>query len=470
MKNHLLVSAVIIGAIGIGDPAIGKELYVDNVRGADSVSYASNSPDQPWRTLGRAVWGSTSRTAPVAAEAARAGDIVIVAGGIYDTGAGTSGRTDPIYNPVNTGSGGNPIVFRSAISGAAQLRATTSPSRQPIIGTNGRSFIVWDGFLIDEQYVPTAPDTGPVVVWASNNVVLQNLTIRNVNRGWVDNHNAIRVEQSTAISIRNNSISGEREPQHGYNASGITMYWSRDVVVENNDFSQSNSGIYLKGFNRTGIVIRNNKFMSVGIGIQLGGVEDVQIYRNIFDQCYEGAIVVSVYNSESGVNNATIVNNTLMRSAAGDFGGITYRGGESFWRSISVSNNILGRGRYGMAVWPSSVPPQISSQYNAFYSNVSQIMIAWQSYPLSTWQSTYRKDLLGSAEVSPRFVNESGLDYRLAPSSPLIGAGIDILDLDRDGLTSDGVNIGAYATGSELIGRSTDNVSPPNPPNSISVQ
>ena len=44
-------------------------------------------------------------------------------------------------------------------------------------------------------------------------------------------------------------------------------------------------------------------------------------------------------------------------------------------------------------------------------------------------------------------------DFKLRSNSPLINAGLDVLDLNKNGSTSDRITIGAYITGNEIIGR-----------------
>jgi hypothetical protein len=40
----------------------------------------------------------------------------------------------------------------------------------------------------------------------------------------------------------------------------------------------------------------------------------------------------------------------------------------------------------------------------------------------------------------------------LKSNSPAVGAGVDMLDLDRDGDKTDSITLGAYITGTEVIG------------------
>src|SRR5262245_57259652 len=110
MENVLLKCAFGAILVAAASGVSAKDLYVNGTTGNDSTSYAANSAASPWRTIGRAAWGSTSRTAPVTAEAARAGDTVNVAAGTYVT-TGTGERYGIAYNPVNSGTSTSPIVF-----------------------------------------------------------------------------------------------------------------------------------------------------------------------------------------------------------------------------------------------------------------------------------------------------------------------------------------------------------------------
>lgn len=89
-----------------------RTLYVAG-SGDDAVSYAENTRTRPWRTIGRAAWGSTSRSSPDAIQAAQAGDTVVVSPGVdWEDGDPRGGRFTVSLNPVNSGTPGAPITFR----------------------------------------------------------------------------------------------------------------------------------------------------------------------------------------------------------------------------------------------------------------------------------------------------------------------------------------------------------------------
>ena len=109
--RHLFL-ALVAALVWPSTAAEAKNLYVNATAGNDATSYATNGPNAPWRTIGRAAWGSTNRDARVSSEAARAGDVVLVAAGTYSTVA-TNQRATPSLYTQNQGTPGNPIVFRA---------------------------------------------------------------------------------------------------------------------------------------------------------------------------------------------------------------------------------------------------------------------------------------------------------------------------------------------------------------------
>lgn len=460
--------------------AEAKNLYVNGSTGNDSVSYASNSESNPWRTVGRAAWGSTSRGSQNGAEGARAGDVVIVAAGTYDTSAASGQRYDPIYNPVNSGTSSAPITFKA--NGVVNLRSSTSTSSQPIIGTYNRSWIVWDGFRVDERYVPTARDTGPVVIWQSQNVTVQNVQITGFSRNWADNHNGIRIEYGNNITIRGNTISGYNESSAGMNGAAITLYHSQTVIIENNEISQATTGIFVKGLVDGPVTIRKNLVHDVDYGILFGGIGTAQAsngakaYSNIIYNCWACVSFIGYDNVSPA--NVVVANNTLLygdRNNQGEGGAVLFRPGYSGYRNIRVFNNMISNSRAGIVSWENQVS-QVTLGYNAYYQNTLVGQIGSSRYTsLAQWQST-GKDSSGALSLNPLFVSLSALNLKVQSGSPLAGAGLDILDLNGNGSTTDRVNIGAYALGNEVIGPSGSTGAggavaiTPNPPVLQSVQ
>lgn len=460
-------------AISLSAGVQAKELFVDGAAGDDATSYADNSSSRPWRTVGRAVWGGTTISSRNASQAAQAGDVVIVRDGIYETTASTGERFNPVYNPTNSGRSGAPIVFRAQTAGQVHLRASNSGAGQPIIGSYGKSYITWDGFVIDEQYVPTRADTGPVVAWTSNNILFQNLNIRTVNKTWADNHNGIRLEDADQITIRNNIITGPLQPGYNWNATGIMMYDVHAVTIENNSFSSANAGIYAKTGVWGPLIIRYNTFRDITQGIlffdvgNAGASPGAQVYSNILYNVNEN-FLFNFHNSRAPAN-VSIVNNTIVSPTGAAQVGVQLRSNYLLYRNVRVSNNIFTRSHIGISFWDGA-SPHVTSSYNNFHSVGSCGEVAFVRQLCSLWRAL-GFDTTGSREVNPMYVNEAAGNFALQSSSPLRNAAPDFLDLNRNGSTTDLLSFGAYAVGNETIGASTS-VAPlvtPNPPSSVSV-
>jgi len=448
--------------------AHAKELYVSASTGDDSVTYAGNSASTPWRTLGRALWGSTSLSSPSTAQAARAGDTVLVAAGTYNTNAVTNSRYVPIYNPVNSGTAGSPIVIKAV--GTVHLQSSNSSGTQPIVGTQNRSYIIWDGFTVDEATVPTRRDTGPVVIWDSNNVTMQNMHVIGVVQNWGDNHNGIRIEGSNNVIVRNCRIEGFYESHGG----GITTYRTGQLLLENNDISNAEDGIFIKGENQGPVTIRYNLVHNTKNAIMFGGIglsgSMSYVYQNLITNAALGGVIFIGYDNLTPAH-VTVVNNTIhAASPSSDGGGILLRPQFTGYRNLVFKNNIVTGSAAGVTAWGTELNAS-SFSHNNYYNNSRVAWIDYRDYTLSGWRSTYGKDTAGTLTSNPQF--RASDDFRLADTSPLINAGLDILDLDNDGSTSDAITMGAYITGSEIIGINQNifdvGLAPPSPPTGLTI-
>ena len=457
-KPKSIMRAIAFGIVvfAASVPAMAKELYVDLASGNDNTSYAENDANNPWATLGRAVWGNANRSDQNSSQAAQAGDTVIVRPGTYGTDQGTASRAIPIYNPTNNGAPGQPITIRA--DGVVYLQSSTSGPGEAIIGTNGRQHIVWDGFTINEIDVRTVPDTGPVVVWQSDNVIVQNLNIRGKTVDWGDNHNAIRIEYASNVLVRNNNIHQNRGGSNSMNGSAIMLYDSRDVVIEHNQIYDSQGGIFIKGaYGGTAnhnIVIRFNWLRDLTFGISNGIVNDAgrgfgaKIYQNVIERT-DAAIAFIGYNGSSPAN-IDVVNNTIFETNSAFF----LKPDTSGYDDIVFYNNLVVSSNHGIQGEDITDVSNTNFSHN-LYSDVGTLArIAYTNYSMSGWRSSFNQDMTGSMESDPMFNNTATGDFRLRTGSPAIGAGQDVLNLSGSGQDS-AVNMGAYITGDEVIGLTT---------------
>lgn len=463
-------------------PVYAKTLYVDGATGNDAVTYAQNSAEQPWRTIGRAAWGSTSRNSPNASQAAQAGDTVVVRAGTYST-SGTGSRWGVAYHTANSGQAGAPIVFQAE----GNVVLTLTSSRGPVIGASGydgprRDYITWRGFTVHEANAPSTPDTGVAVLAGTNGSTIEDCVLDgNGDPGFGDNHPGVRIEGSQNVAVRNCLISNFRTSVvNGHNGAGIQVYWSGNVLLEHNEIHGSGSGIFLKatGDSPPRFTIRNNLIYNISssaIAIHRSPnspQEPILVYQNIIRDSNFGVNIWAYDQGGTDPKNARIVNNTIVNNNVG------------VWASANlvnnaghlVQNNIIQNSRDYAVNFAGAVnnlsTSRIHFKHNLYHNNSRFAIVYSTNHTLSSWRSNFGQDSdqPASSDTNPMFVNAAARDFRLQTGSPAIGAGIDYLDLNQNGSTSDPITLGAYITGNEVIGRVSGSLpAPPVAPQDLTV-
>jgi hypothetical protein len=463
-----------------GNAAVAKTLYVDASAGNDATSYAANGPSSPWATIGRAAWGSTSRTAPNASQAAQAGDIVIVRAGTYTT-TGTNTRHTPAYNPVNSGSAGNPITFQA--EGAVTLRYSSGIG--PVVGAYQRNYITWRGFRLDEALAPAASDTGPVVLWETFGSVIEYCEIdgNNSTFGSGELHNGVRINAGGSNIVRHNYIHDFRNTNSGSNASGILIDHSAGGVIEHNEVANSDGVLFIKrNYNAPGRwVIRFNYGRDSVMGIRADQLtrtsptleHGVDIYQNLLVNISQSAFMTHHYDGSESYY-IRIVNNTINNCGRAFEGSSLTAGAGHVFQNNVVSNCPTGfRSSNAASAWTTST---LDARHN-MYRNMSGAAVflfdtsGQNTLSFSSWQGL-GKDTASpvSRLADPLFVNVAGGNFRLQSDSPARNAGIDRLDLNGNGSNTDQITIGAYITGNEVIGRSSTQPIAPQAPGDVTAE
>jgi len=448
--------------------ADAKTLYVNGATGNDATTYESNSATSPWRTIGRAAWGSTSYTSPNAAQAAKSGDVVQIAEGIYwETGNPSGGRFTVSLNPANNGTAASPIIFRGV--GNVSIRMQRG-FRGGMIGCEGRNYIIWDNFQIDDYYGGSTSDTGPVVFSGNaRHCQLINSTVKGHPGSYYHgyptftmNYRGISLEPAHNIIIRNNVIHDFRGAN---NEAGIMMYDSNDNIVENNLMYNNGVAVFIKGvhagFTQARNIVRRNIVRNNKGGIRGLDCEDTLVYQNVL----YGNTDIALWIGPDIVARSRWFNNTLVNNARP----IVPHGPELI--GIQVIGNIVASSPLAYDNWDTSDPrtQDVLYDYNVYHNNTRHAYFgSWISF--ADWQGVYRLDVNG-VSVNPLFVNPGANDYRLQPSSPVRSLVIDVLDLNANGSTTDLIPAGAYVTGNETIGPTVGPVQPkPASPSSVTVE
>lgn len=419
---------------------------------ANATGSGDGSEQNPW-TLAQAM-----------AEA-QAGDRVRVGPGVY-TGPDTGLRYEPSFYPANDGTDGNPIVF------FAQHRAVYSPNDRseircgstgvggcPAFGTLNNSHVIWDGFYVDEANSPSTPDTGPVVVWGSDHASIEYCVIENATYDVLDNHNALRIEGVEDITIRNNRFSGTKAlVGFSQNYASVMAYDSRRVLVEHNEFDDSDVGIFVKGDHGPGLGefrIRYNRFTNIRwSAIELGGTKTgsdyagTEVYQNLVVGSVAGIDLIS-YDAISPVEVSTHHNTLVDVEQA-----IVIRGpnGPNVHAGTKVLNNLIVGANAGVQVHitasslPGYVANGLGSDYN-FFDDCAHVGVleTWigdggPSYAtLSAWQNASGFDMHSTAG-SAGFVAAGAGDYHLAAGSAAATA------------SDSGGPVGAFLNEGDLVG------------------
>lgn len=453
-------------------------LYVNGATGNDSVPRASNSAATPWRTIGRAAWGSTNRSAPNSGEAARAGDTVTVAGGTYAFTGTVNDRFSPVYATANSGSAGNYITF--ACVGDCVLTAPSANS--PVIGSSERNYVKWfadvnagNSWVINScglmngcpttNVVNTTADTGPVVCHANTGCWVEGTVIDGgAPIDFRDNYNAFRIENCTSCVLRNNTAANFRGNNH--NQSIFTLYGARDVVIEHNVGINAGAGVYFKDTDNSNRqennVVRYNRFDRMGevFAFSVTSEGPNRLYQNIGMNSALGISIVG-----GGLSGDWIFNNTFYRMSTAAVSVSQAGSGGRFWNNICLECTGIITAGMGRMVREGVLDFEhnVYSGYSQFYAGTDG---NFNFTGFKGANGDHEQAAPASVDSNPRFVNAAGGDFRLctgagAPAasctvaSPALSRGVDIYDLDGDGSTSDTISAGALVRNNEFIGLAT---------------
>lgn len=449
-------------------------LYVNHATGDDSRSYATaQSASTPWLTIGRAAWGNANRATPSSGAAAQPGDTVMIADGTYAT-VGQNDRYEVAYNPVNEGTSGAHIRFEAV----GTVNLTYSSGAGPVIGANDRDYIDWVGaFTINEATCATEPDTGHVVYVGETAM----LTGGKVDGAFLtgtaageathpgDNYNAVRMDTTTGVTVRNCTMTGYGAVSGNRNHSGVTTYYSTGFIIENNTIYNCGNGVYLKAnfpngaftTHETSIVRKNLLRDNLSAGLEVHRCPHtssgpLHIYQNVLrDNAQKGLHIQPLDLGSTDPAYVWCYNNTVVDNFWGIYlaGAMVTNATHRFW------NNIVKGGSFHIEVANTVdlAGTKVDFQHNIYHGASDHAEVSGTTRDFATWQSTYSQDQSttngpASQNVDPSFENYAGNDFRLAVGSVVLNDGVDGLDLDNDASTTDNINPGAFLTGLEIIG------------------
>lgn len=184
----------------------------------------------------------------------------------------TSTQT-PTLNPINSGTAGNPIVHVTRYAAIALTNVTTNALRTQLrhdgtgvfangpssesgsgasmYGSNGKNYIIWDGFYVDVDDAEIASDTGCITARECTGVQFRNFYIK--SKLLFCNSNAVLYRPNNCVDtvLRNfimedhsNDGSGGTTPQAGLASD---QYGDQNFTIEYGLVRNSTRGFYTKG-------------------------------------------------------------------------------------------------------------------------------------------------------------------------------------------------------------------------------
>ena len=291
-------------------------------------------------------------------------------------------------------------------------------------------------------------ENNPVRYW-----VIQNCDISKGSYFYFDR--LIQLQGCDHITVKNNKFhdnSADSPGSNEYNTPAIMSYDATDTVVENNEFYNLNRpGLHGDGAavfwkdDPKNVTVRYNYFYDCNKGVKGVGHyhgTNVEVYQNIIT-CGIGIDDIDNATEEYNIYNNIFYNNNysifITRSPL----------------EVKIYNNIFANPKINVLISDQERElPRVMSNYNCYtsdctwnvhYSIVANSLSQWQNY------GTYNFDS-NSIETDIVFSNPSANNFILQSNSPALNAGIDRQDYDRDGDTSERINMGVYITGCEVIG------------------
>lgn len=356
-------------------------LFVDSVNGDDNNTKAqvlAGGGSVKWKTIARALWGSTNRGSMNSSEAAAAGDVVSVLGGgtvntavqydqtdLLPANAPGSGRFEPFYQPANAGTAGNYITIQA--NGYVRLAA---PSwNGPVVGTAGMNYIKWyaniltgNGWLITcdgnsitgahnqaadtdadtkaSDKVNTRADTGPIVAQGCTGCWFEGFTVDGgVQINYTDNWPGFRIEGCVDITIRNCTVRSFHNESDTVNGVAIQLYNVTNSLVEHNL-------IYNCG---TGVSQKNNTVVSIDCGnniIRYNLIHDVYHVYGVSWSTQSPGVPSPTYTKSRFYRNIGYNFETALAPGIGPLGGTDWCYNNTFYNG----NNPRANGSVGVSI------------------------------------------------------------------------------------------------------------------------
>jgi len=255
------------------------------------------------------------------------GDTLWFKGGEYALKTRTTGTmwSLPFLRPARSGEPGKPISFCAMPNEKVVLKRVEG--NQPVAGcTETANHVRFEGLILDGPGLPF------VVYISGDKTEIAYCEIIGTFADTTDNHDGIWVTHADGSWIHHNIIHGVQGPFH--NSTGIKVYVTQDLVVEDNYIYDNTVGIFDKdsGINNT---YRRN-FITGNKTYQFHGNnqgKDMQV--KIHDNVIDGGVDLGYLTDKTEVFDNLIRGERLAGHWAGDL-----------WNSKLWNNIVIAKGKH----------------------------------------------------------------------------------------------------------------------------
>jgi hypothetical protein len=346
-----------------------------------------------------------------------------------------------------------------------------------IVGFNGTSYAVWDGFMVDTKTLlseggdlAATGEAAQLSAWNSTGCKFIRMYSDHQGANYADsNRSNVYIQYCDDIEIGDCRITNIGPASAvSSNVVLVELYDSTNLEIHNCEIWNGPTGIWSKGqYNKPNGVANHryhhNVIRECGIGIRVSNpiqtsiANAVRAYQNVIRRCQHSLGVKSYASGEP--KGIIFANNTVyngQQRGAGDHYGTTpfalaYEDetASSFVSgSLIVSRNnaiynvaemIFTKGQGGLTQYDNCEWNR--NLYNTF-TNFWRQGEGGPTATFGTWQGQSPSRDASGLTSTPGFENIASDDIRPASGSALLGAGTDYLDLLGGG-TSAAINIGA---------------------------
>lgn len=425
-----------------------RDIYVDAGSSSANDSNAGTAT-APLRSLSAGV------------AAAMPGDTVIVKPGRYSD---PNANWYSAFTPARSGTASAPITIKAVPALGATLVprdfTTTGVNKLPALSIYRQKYIIVDGFKA-EGMLKIHNDVDPAV---PQYVTIQNCDVlygsqlgEDPSLNW-----GIALHVTANNVLRNNTVRQMRNSGNtDANTAAIMNFASTNNVIENND-ADAGSNVFAAYGQKAGKIHNNvwryNIARNGTAGFLGKGGTDGASYSD--DETFYGNIIIGserAFHLNHNSRRWKVYNNTAYNVKYFFNQWQLSSTGNQFWNNLvaNSSGGVYQIEDLGSPTWSS----YISGSNHNFFGTVPSTFARWQygsqNYSLAQWRSNTGYDA-NSLTGDPLFVNAAGGDFKLQASSPARGKG------------RNGENIGAYVTGSEVVG--VNRGPRPSPPEQLTVQ